>query len=79
MPNIKDRTQIIKTTSAGQIEGATWNLVPFPQDRQAIDVGDFTCDYSSFSSDFGWKPKIRFEERIKRSIEYYQSELKHYI
>ena len=61
------------------IEGATWNLVPFPQDRQAIDVGDFTCDYSSFSSDFGWKPKIRFEEGIKRSIEYYQSELKHYI
>ena len=25
MPNIKDRTQIIKTSSAGQIEGATWN------------------------------------------------------
>jgi UDP-glucose 4-epimerase len=60
-------------------EAATWNLVPFPKDRKAIDVGDFICDYSSFSSAFGWEPKIKFEEGIKRSLEYFQSELEHYI
>ena len=60
-------------------EAASWNLVPFPQDRKAIDVGDFICDYSSFSSAFGWEPKIKFEEGIKRSLEYFQSELEHYI
>jgi UDP-glucose 4-epimerase len=61
------------------IKGASWNLVPFPKDRKAIDVGDFICDYSSFSSAFGWEPKIKFEEGIKRSLEYFQSELEHYI
>ena len=61
------------------IEGASWNLVPFPEARKAIDVGDFTCDYRSFSTTFGWEPKIKFEEGIKRSLEYFQSELEHYI
>jgi nucleoside-diphosphate-sugar epimerase len=61
------------------IKGASWNLVPFPKDRKAIDVGDFICDYTSFNSAFGWEPKIKFEEGIKRSLEYFQSELEHYI
>lgn len=61
------------------IEGMSWKLVPFPQDRKAIDVGDFICDYSSFSSAFGWEPKFKFEEGIKRSLEYFRSELEHYI
>ena len=60
-------------------EGASWNLVPFPKDRKAIDVGDFICDYRSFSSAFGWKPQIKFEEGIKRSLEYFRSEIEHYI
>ena len=62
-----------------EIKGASWNLIPFPKDRKAIDVGDFICDYSSFSSAFGWEPKIKFEEGIKRSLEYFRSELEHYI
>ena len=61
------------------IKGASWNLVPFPKERKAIDVGDFICDYSSFCSAFGWEPKIKFEEGIKRSLEYFRSELEHYI
>ena len=61
------------------IKGASWNLVPFPKERKAIDVGDFICDYSSFCSAFGWEPKIKFEEGIKRSLKYFRSELEHYI
>jgi len=61
------------------IEGASWNLVPFPEARKAIDVGDFTCDYRSFSTTFGWEPKIKFEEGIKNSLEYFRTELEHYI
>ena len=61
------------------IEGASWNLVPFPEARKAIDVGDFTCDYRSFSTTFGWEPKIKFEEGIKKSLEYFRTEFEHYI
>ena len=62
-----------------QIEGAAFEMVPFPQDRKAIDVGDFVCDYSAFSSSFGWKPKISFENGISKSIEFFKKELSHYL
>ena len=62
-----------------EIARSSWNLVPFPEDRKAIDVGDFICDYSSFSSAFGWEPKVRFAEGIKKSLEYFQAEIDHYI
>ncbi|MBT3666321.1 MAG: NAD-dependent epimerase/dehydratase family protein [Opitutae bacterium] len=60
------------------IEGGSFTLVPFPEDRKAIDVGDFVCDYNLFSSTFGWKPKIRFGEGIKRSLEYFKNEIEYY-
>jgi nucleoside-diphosphate-sugar epimerase len=59
-------------------EGSSWNLVPFPQDRKAIDGGDFICDYSSFSSAFGWEPKIKFQEGIEGTLNYYKKNLKYY-
>ena len=61
------------------IEGSDYQMIPFPEERKAIDVGDFTCDYSSFKSDFGWQPKVRFEEGIKTSLDFFQTEFKHYI
>ena len=73
--SLKETAEIM----CSEIGLASWNLVPFPEDRKAIDVGDFTCDYSSFSSAFGWEPKIRFVEGIKKSLEYFQAEIEHYI
>ena len=73
--SLKETAEIM----CSEIGVASWNLVPFPEDRKAIDVGDFTCDYSSFSSAFGWKPKITFADGIKRSFEYFKNEIEHYI
>ena len=73
--SLKETAEIM----CSEIGLASWNLVPFPEDRKAIDVGDFTCDYSSFSSAFGWKPKIKFADGIKRSFEYFKNEIEYYI
>ena len=62
-----------------QIEGTEYEMVPFPQDRKAIDVGDFICDYSAFSNSFGWKPKISFEEGISKSLDFFKEELENYL
>ena len=61
------------------IEGGSYELVPFPNERKAIDVGDFICDYSAFSKSFDWKPKVLFPEGIIKSIEYFRGELSHYL
>ena len=62
-----------------QNPGSVYNLVPFPKDRKVIDVGDFVCDYSTFSSAFGWEPKVTFEQGIKESIKYFTGNLDYYI
>ena len=62
-----------------KIEGCDYQMIPFPEDRKAIDVGDFICDYSAFRDQFGWEPKVSFEDGIQRSLEYFQKEIEHYI
>ena len=61
------------------IEDSDYQMIPFPEDRKAIDVGDFICDYSTFRDQFGWQPKISFEEGIQRSMEYFRKEIAHYL
>ena len=60
-------------------EAGNYQMIPFPEDRKAIDVGDFICDYSAFRDQFGWEPKVSFEDGIQRSLEYFQEEIEHYI
>lgn len=62
-----------------EIEGSDYQMIAFPEDRKVIDVGDFICDYSAFCNQFGWEPKVNFEEGIQRSINYFKKEIKHYI
>jgi UDP-glucose 4-epimerase len=61
------------------IDGSDYLMVPFPADRKTIDVGDFICDYSAFRDQFGWKPKVSFEEGVQRSLNYFRNEIEHYI
>ena len=62
-----------------KIKNGDYQMIPFPEDRKAIDVGDFICDYSAFRDQFGWEPKLSFEEGIQRSLEYFQGDIEHYI
>jgi nucleoside-diphosphate-sugar epimerase len=61
-----------------EIEGSNYQMIPFPDERKAIDVGDFICDYSTFRNQFKWEPKVSFEEGIQRSFEYFKDEFEHY-
>ena len=61
------------------IDGSDYLMIPFPEERKAIDVGDFICDYSAFRNQFEWEPQVNFEEGIQRSLEYFKKEIEHYI
>jgi nucleoside-diphosphate-sugar epimerase len=62
-----------------KIEGGDYQMIPFPEDRKAIDVGDFICDYSAFRNQFEWEPEVNFQEGIQRSLEYFRKQIEHYI
>ena len=44
-------------------------MVPFPEDRKAIDIGDFYADYSAIESELGWSPAVGLEEGLARTLE----------
>jgi UDP-glucose 4-epimerase len=50
----------------------SYKLVPFPEDRKAIDIGDYYGDYRKIRSRLGWKPRIPLEEGLGRTLEFYQ-------
>ena len=48
-------------------------LVPFPDDKKLIDIGDYYGDYSKFSKVTGWQPRIKLRDGLKLTIEFFQS------
>lgn len=55
-----------------------YELVPFPPDRKAIDIGDYYSDFELFRAETGWEPKVRLAEGLRRTVEYYEREAAHY-
>lgn len=50
----------------------TYRCVPFPEEHQAIDIGDYYADFSRFRNETGWSPRISLEEGLKRTVEYFR-------
>jgi dTDP-glucose 4,6-dehydratase/UDP-glucose 4-epimerase len=58
--------------------GGTFEIVPFPADRKAIDIGDYYSDFSLFQKASGWTPKVRLAEGLRRTVDYYEANARHY-
>lgn len=53
--------------------GGTFELIPFPPERKAIDIGDYYSDFSLITQELGWSPKVDLQEGLKRTLAYYQA------
>lgn len=56
----------------------SYEIVPFPAERKAIDIGDYYSDFSLIRRELGWSPQIGLEEGLRRSIAYYRQHGHHY-
>ena len=45
--------------------------VPFPADRKLIDVGDYYGDHSRLREAKSWRPQVRLEDALARTVELY--------
>jgi UDP-glucose 4-epimerase len=52
---------------------------PFPEHQKKIDIGSYYTDSTRIGTELGWTPGVRFEEGIRRTIEYYRGEMLHYL
>lgn len=49
-----------------------FEIVPFPPEHKAIDIGDYYSDYNLFRKHTGWEPKVELEEGLKLTVDYFK-------
>ena len=64
---------LIELNGAGSFE-----LVPFPPDRKAIDIGDFYADFSRVRRELGWEPQVSLREGLSKSLAFYRAQRRYY-
>lgn len=50
-----------------------YELVPFPDDHKAIDIGDYYADFSRFAELTGWAPKVELATGLERTVGYFRA------
>ena len=65
---------VLEVTGKGGYE-----LVPFPPERKAIDIGSYYANYNKIHSQLGWSPKTSLRQGLKQTIDYYNQNLGRYI
>src|SRR5436853_3483425 len=58
--------------------GGKYELVPFPGDRKAIDIGDYFADFRKIEKLLGWSPHVTLKDGLKTTLEYYRKHQAHY-
>ena len=59
--------------------GGTFELIPFPPERKAIDIGNYYSDFSSIQTLLGWTPTVSLKEGLLKTVNYYHTHAHHYL
>jgi dTDP-glucose 4,6-dehydratase/UDP-glucose 4-epimerase len=72
--NLKDLAEIMVQL----YQDGTYEIIPFPPERKAIDIGDYYSDYTMIQQSLGWEPHVTLKDGLKRSLGYYIQYHEHY-
>ncbi|MBV8718814.1 MAG: NAD-dependent epimerase/dehydratase family protein [Chloroflexi bacterium] len=64
---------LIEVAGTGRYE-----LVPFPPERKAIDIGSIYVDDRKIRRVLKWRPQVDMREGLRRTIEFYRANRAHY-
>ena len=77
-----DDPMSLKDTAELMIEvngNGKYEIVPFPEDRKIIDIGDYYADYRKIRSQLGWKPATPLAEGLGKTLDYYREHYDSYV
>ena len=55
-----------------------YQFIPFPEDRKAIDIGDYYADFSKITTALDWQPQLTLREGLRCTLNYYRTNHIHY-
>lgn len=64
---------VVSAAGAGARE-----MVPWPEERRRIEVGDYLADIGLARRLLGWEPRIPLDEGLRRTVDYYRDRREHY-
>lgn len=73
--SLKDTAQLLVDT----LGRGSYEIVPFPEERKTIDIGDYYGSHDKISGHLGWKPRIALKDGLEKTLEYYQEYSRHYV
>jgi UDP-glucose 4-epimerase len=65
---------LVAIAGCGRVE-----LVPFPDDRKAIDIGSYRGSYAKLRAAVGWEPTVPVRTGLERTLAYYRAHGEHYL
>jgi UDP-glucose 4-epimerase len=66
--SLKDLAEIVIAANGN----GSYQIIPFPPERKAIDIGDYYGNHGRIRAELGWAPKVRLAEGIERSLAFYK-------
>jgi UDP-glucose 4-epimerase len=51
----------------------SYRIIPYPDDRKPIDIGDYVGDYTAIRELLGWRPTVSLEDGLNRSLDYFRA------
>ena len=60
--------EVVRAAGAGRVD-----FVPWPPDRDAIDIGSYFGDSSKAKRLLAWEPRFTFREGIERTVAFYRA------
>jgi UDP-glucose 4-epimerase len=56
----------------------SYRLVPWPPERQKIDIGDVYSSYALIQETLGWEPRVELREGLERTVAFYREHKEEY-
>lgn len=64
---------LIEITGTG-----SYKIIPFPEEKKRIDIGDYYGNYEKIRSVLGWEPQVRLRDGLERTVKYFQQHKNEY-
>lgn len=57
----------------------TYECIPFPPERKAIDIGNYYGSYDFIRKELGWEPQVNLKSGLEKTLTYYEQNLNEYL
>ena len=58
-----------------EISGASFEVVPFPEERRAIEIGDYHASFARIERELGWRPHRPLRSTLERTLAWFAPRL----